>query len=273
MVGVLIILVTVLISFVVVRIGAVALELTGLDRAAASFQALSAFTGTGFTTQEAELVVSDPRRRRILQVLMVAGNAGIVTVIAGMVQTLQTRGTVLLPVLQLVAVVILLYLLYRLVISPRISHWVYQQIRARLEGYVDIEAVNLEELLEQQEHWGVFRVRAHEGMAWVGKSLGQSRPRDHGITVLTIERGQQTIPSPGPNHLILAGDAVIVYGRLDQIERMMGRKTEAARECPEGKEDQSGATQEEDAHAPVRDDGNAGDAPGGGTGVDPGAAR
>jgi len=271
LIGVLVILMTVLISFVAVRIGAVALELTGLDRAAAGFQAISAFTGTGFTTQEAELVVSDPRRRRILQILMVAGNAGIVTVIAGMVQTLQTRGTVLLPVLQLAAVVILLYLLYRIVISPRISRWVYHQIRGRLAGYVEIETVNFEELLRQQEQWGVFRVRAHEGMTCVGKALGQSRLRDQGITVLTIERGHEVIPSPGPNHLLLVGDAMIVYGRLDRIEQMMGRGTGAGIECPGEQEVQAGVAQQEDADAPVHEDGSPGDAPGGGTGVDPGA--
>jgi Trk-type K+ transport system membrane component len=39
-----------LISFVAVRIGAVALHLTGVEWSQAKFQALSCFTGTGFTT-------------------------------------------------------------------------------------------------------------------------------------------------------------------------------------------------------------------------------
>ncbi len=41
-------------SLIVVRIGAEALTLTGLSRQEAKFQARSAWTGTGFTTSEAE---------------------------------------------------------------------------------------------------------------------------------------------------------------------------------------------------------------------------
>lgn len=41
-------------SLLVTRIAAMALMLTGMSREAARFQARSAFTGVGFTTQEAE---------------------------------------------------------------------------------------------------------------------------------------------------------------------------------------------------------------------------
>ena len=51
---------TIFISFLVVRAAAIAFMLTGLDRHKAIFQALSAFTGTGFTTREAERVTSHP---------------------------------------------------------------------------------------------------------------------------------------------------------------------------------------------------------------------
>ena len=40
-------------SFIVVRIGAIAFQLTGLEWSLAKFQALSCFSGTGFTTKEA----------------------------------------------------------------------------------------------------------------------------------------------------------------------------------------------------------------------------
>jgi len=41
-------------SILTVRVGTIALELTGTSRDVASFQAVSAFSGGGFTTQEAE---------------------------------------------------------------------------------------------------------------------------------------------------------------------------------------------------------------------------
>ena len=65
-------------SVIAVKAGSVALWLTGLPRDAARFQARSAFTTTGFTTPQAALVVNHPERRRVISVLMILGNAGIV---------------------------------------------------------------------------------------------------------------------------------------------------------------------------------------------------
>ena len=62
---------TVFVSYLVVRAAGIALMMTGLDRRKAFFQALSAFTGTGFTTREAERVVNHPTRRTIVSWLMV----------------------------------------------------------------------------------------------------------------------------------------------------------------------------------------------------------
>ena len=80
--------IVIFVSFVVVRIGAIAFELTGLEWSLAKFQSLSCFTGTGFTTKEAELITGNPQRRKIASVLMVLGNAGLVILIASFVSSL-----------------------------------------------------------------------------------------------------------------------------------------------------------------------------------------
>ncbi len=72
-------------SVLVIRVASVALRLTGLSDDIARFQALSAFTGTGFTTLEAEAIVNYPVRRRIVSSLMIVGNLGLVTVLATLV--------------------------------------------------------------------------------------------------------------------------------------------------------------------------------------------
>ena len=52
------------ISLMVTRVATMALVLTGMSREAARFQARSAFSGVGYTTREAEDVVSHPVRRQ-----------------------------------------------------------------------------------------------------------------------------------------------------------------------------------------------------------------
>jgi hypothetical protein len=80
-------------SVLVIRVASVALRLTGLSDDVARFQALFAFTGTGFTTREAEAIVNYPVRRRIVSSLMIVGNLGLVTVLATLVVSLvKTEG-------------------------------------------------------------------------------------------------------------------------------------------------------------------------------------
>ena len=66
-------------SFIIVRIAAVPMRLTGLPENVARFQSVSALTGAGFTTSEPERIVHYPVRRRIVAILMVLGHLGLVS--------------------------------------------------------------------------------------------------------------------------------------------------------------------------------------------------
>lgn len=100
-------------SVFIIRVASIALRLTGLPDGTARFQALSAFSGTGFTTTEAETVVNYPVRRRIISLLMIIGNLGFVTVFATIVISLiNTEGemeAVMVQIAWLVAGLILLW--------------------------------------------------------------------------------------------------------------------------------------------------------------------
>src|SRR5699024_9833199 len=79
--------IVVFLSVLITRIATIALTHTGLSRESARFQARSALTGSGFTTSESEKVVSHPVRRRIILLLMLIGNAGIVTAVSSLILT------------------------------------------------------------------------------------------------------------------------------------------------------------------------------------------
>ena len=72
-------------SILITRFATIALVHTGLFRQAAQFQARSAFTGVGYTTRESERIVGHPVRRRIIMLLMLLGNVGIISVLASLV--------------------------------------------------------------------------------------------------------------------------------------------------------------------------------------------
>ncbi|HEU5044028.1 MAG TPA: hypothetical protein VFT75_07830, partial [Nocardioidaceae bacterium] len=73
MTGVIGILAAILLLGLILRVGTVALTLTGVSRDVARFQVRSAFFGAGYTTTEAEAIMNHPLRRRIVQLLIVWG--------------------------------------------------------------------------------------------------------------------------------------------------------------------------------------------------------
>lgn len=97
-------------SITVIRVAAVALRLTGLPAETAKFQARSAFTGAGFTTAESEALVNHPLRRRVISLLMITGNIGLVSILATLVASLVNaadgRGGLLTQVLWLAGVML-----------------------------------------------------------------------------------------------------------------------------------------------------------------------
>lgn len=77
----LIILLFLIIWLILFWIGSISLEATGLERAVARFQALSALSGAGFTSTQSELIVEHQTRRKIISYLIFLGNTGIMAFI------------------------------------------------------------------------------------------------------------------------------------------------------------------------------------------------
>lgn len=85
MIAIIFLLPIITVSVLVTRLASIALTHTGLSHESARFQARSAFTRLGFTTSESERVVSHPVRRRVVMLLMLLGNAGIVTAMSSLI--------------------------------------------------------------------------------------------------------------------------------------------------------------------------------------------
>jgi hypothetical protein len=206
-----------------VRIGAIAFEMTGLDRDKAGFQALSCFSGTGFTTRESELVTGHHYRRRIATVLMIFGNAGLATVITTLV---VSAGGGVLPSLRNVALIFLgvgaiVVVLRQPWISGRIRNAAEQWLRKR----TDLEAVDVVEILHQPEGYGIASLRVDSGSSLAHKGIAASGLRVRDILVLSIERSGVVIPLPTADRTILPGDSLICYGQIRTIRHLSRAKS------------------------------------------------
>jgi len=208
------------VSYLIVRVGAIALEMTGMERARARFQALSAFSGTGFTTREAELVVTHPRRRKIVTYLMILGNAGIVSVIATFVLSLRQTGTFR-PSLNLVIIAASLFILYRIASHQTFAKKLTQKIRETLREKLHFQKVHVEELLHQSDGYGVASVLVGRRSKVVGLTLSESGFKERDLMILSVERDEEMIPVPKAQTKIRVGDRLICYGKLDNLKGLV----------------------------------------------------
>lgn len=218
--GVLLLVIFISISYLIVRIGAIALEMTGMERSMARFQALSAFSGTGFTTREAERVVNHPRRRRIVTYLIILGNAGIVSVIATFVISLRAA-TPIRSSLNLILIAASLFILWRVATQQKLARQLTDKIKETLRKKFHFEAVKIEEILQQPDGYGIASVLVGKDSKLVGVTLGSSGLTKADIMILSIERDSEVITFPKAQNKIRVGDQLVCYGNLENLNHLI----------------------------------------------------
>jgi hypothetical protein len=224
----------IIISFIVVRIGAIAFQLTGLEWSLAKFQALSCFTGTGFTTKEAEMITAHPQRRRIASVLIVLGHAGLVTLIATFANSLRadiamSKITIpflhsvipssLRPLMNLLIIVLAVYTTYKIFTNTRVATKLTSVLRSHIVKREIVQRVSFEELVISTGGYGVSSIEVSKDSPVLNKAIVDSDLRSHDITILVIERNSEVIPNPSAHTVIQLGDRLICFGKLDRIRK------------------------------------------------------
>lgn len=209
----------IIISLFVVRAGSIALRFTGMDEQRARFQALSAFTRTGFTTHEAEDVMKDPRRRRIITWLIILGNAGLVTVIVTATSSLASSTGYFLGVNVIILLigVAVIYVIARY--TPLGKAW-SNFIEKRIARSTMEQDVATEDLLHVMEGFGLKRIFILENSPFVGKVLREINTPQNEFWIVGIERGNEWISLPRSRERIKPGDKLVVYGELSHLGKV-----------------------------------------------------
>ncbi len=199
-------------SVLVIRTAAVALRITGLPEEVARFQARSAFTGTGFTTSEAEAILSHPARRRIVSLLMVVGSLGLVSVLATVIVSLvgssDSEGALLNQLLWLAGV---LFLLWCVALNPKADRVMCAAIGRLLRDSRSLKPGAAELLLQCPGGHGVYRLRPAAGMLKAGAAVGDLLPPE--AVALDLHRADgSSLQRPAPGEALGPLDEIYAYG-------------------------------------------------------------
>lgn len=211
-------------SLLINRIGTIALAMTGVSKEIASFQALSAFSGAGFTTGEAENIVNTPARRRIIAVLIRLGSLGVITAISSLVLSFagpeqQTPERLVVLILGVLGLVVLAR-------SRAFNRLLTPLIQRALQRYTTLDLNDYANLLHLRENYRVVEVDA-EPDSWLTRApLGELALGQEGVLVLGIVRKSgEYIGAPRPDQQVQPGDKVIVYGRAARVRELRLRSS------------------------------------------------
>ena len=215
-----ILLIAILVSFIIVRIWGFALELTGIEPDVARFQALSAFSGTGFTTREAERVVGNRTRRRIVTILIILGNAGMVTVIATLVASFTQVSGYTWFFIRLAIIVGGIFGLYQLIIrsnvGQRILDWLQRPVMNRILRGVPA----VEEIFHVEKDWAISLVMIKGSSNIIGLSVADITAEED-IEILAIDRAGTYLTRPNWDERIAEGDRLLVYANRKSVKRIL----------------------------------------------------
>lgn len=225
MAAVLSLLLIILISILITKVATIALTHTGLSKESARFQARSALTGVGFTTNESENVVNHPIRRKVLMLLMIVGNAGIVTAMASLILTyVQTSDEISIWWKTLAifgGIAVLWYMAVSRIVNKTLS-WIIERL---LKRYSTLPVFDFASLLHLAKDYQVseFFVKNSDWIA--NRSLRDLDLSAEGLLVLGIERqGKDYIGTPQADTKILSGDKLIIYGRGSTLQDLDERR-------------------------------------------------
>ncbi len=216
--------VVVTLILLVTRVATVALTMTGMSLDHARFQARSAFTGTGFTTAEAEAVVSHPARRRIVMTLMLVSGAGTISVLGTLILSFagidSTTGGLARAGLIVAALAVLLLLAHNRVVDRALRRVIERVLRR----VTDLEVRDYAALLHLRGQWRVAQLPVGEDDWIAARPLDELRLPEEGVAVLDVERAEGTwIGAPREDLQLRVGDVVVLYGRAPMLEGIAAR--------------------------------------------------
>lgn len=209
-------------SMLIVRVGTVALTMTGVSKDVASFQSLSAYSGAGFTTQESEEITAYPARRQVVKMLIRLGSVGLVTSIATLILSFTDPTTRLERLLILVGASAVLLALSQ---SQTFHNLLTPLIKRALDRTASFELRDYVGLLNLHRDFCVADLTVDAGSWLANKQLSELELRStEGVNVLGIRREDGTyIGAPSGEHELTPGDMIIAYGKGERLEELAER--------------------------------------------------
>lgn len=200
-----------IIILTVIEIFVVLFRLTRLKVEVSRFQVISMMTGTGFTTEESELISGHPIRRRLATFLILFGAFSMAVIISSISEFLSS-GMRLKEIGTVAAAVLLLFAVLKLRTVQRPLFYFFNR---KMERTIELADYPIREIFLTDNRDTLVGLRVYQDSQLANRTIQELIPeaRDElDLTVLFIKRGSLTIRKDIYQTRFQEGDQLLLYG-------------------------------------------------------------
>ncbi len=204
--------------WILVEIISILFKLTGLDLNKARFQVISILTHTGFTTRESELIAQHPMRRRIASMLMIISYVAQITLIGLLFDMLYSneRGMLVMLIAAIAILAVFTAVSGSRFIKEKFDYVAEKILSKKLKS---IHHNQIEKILNLSAEYSIYEFIVDTRSPMCERTLREVRLMDDYMQILKIDRGAEVLDFPNADTRILAGDRLIVYGKISSIQK------------------------------------------------------
>ncbi|MCQ6562453.1 TrkA C-terminal domain-containing protein [Paenibacillus mendelii] len=204
-----------IVVFLVMEISVSLLVFTGLEPEKSRFQVVSMLTATGFTTEESELILRHPVRRKIGLFLILFGVFSLAVVISTISSILSTSFHLMPLLIGTVCLAAVLLVVKNKKVKEKLS----LLLISKMNGDHKIDQIPLEEIIVEEKE-RMIGIHLQEGSQWIGRMLSDILEHDDAPLPLMIRRESGKITKGCRDQKLLEGDLILFYGDKEQLESL-----------------------------------------------------
>ncbi|TWT16020.1 hypothetical protein [Planomicrobium sp. CPCC 101079] len=206
------------IIWLVIEIAALLFVATGLKKRIARYQVISMLTATGFTTDEASLIIDHPIRRKISAGVILFGYFSLAVMISSIATILSND----LRINWMLAGIGSLFVVFLILRNKRVHQFLTDKFEHEMDEEYDLEDWPLKTALSLQDKDMVALVDIKEDSKYIGLPSHRLIMEDADLHLLFIRRGDKILRKSLFEVELQAGDKVMIFGERDHIKKDFG---------------------------------------------------
>ncbi|WP_242142571.1 MULTISPECIES: TrkA C-terminal domain-containing protein [unclassified Bacillus cereus group] len=202
------------IVILIIEIHAIIFTLTGVKKTISRFQVLSMMTGTGFTTEESELILGHPVRRKLSMFLIVFGIFSFAVIITSL-STILTKYVVTVQTFYIAGIILILYVLLQI---PVIQRHLKKKLQHETKQSIEIKDLPIHQVFLREPTDHLMKWEIDEHSIYRNQTITSIFHPQEDIHVLFVKRGDRNIRSCLGELILQEGDELLLYGEKHILE-------------------------------------------------------